>query len=98
MSFGFSVGDFLAVGRLVSKVIGALNSSTDSSENYQELISELYSFQRALLEVKQVCRFSTQFHAATINAIGHYVVLCRRPIEGFLAKIEKYRRGLNSSS
>lgn len=35
---------------------------------------------------------------ATINAIKHSVALCRRPIEVFLAKIEKYRRGLNSSS
>jgi hypothetical protein len=98
MSFGFSIGDFLTVGRLVATVIDALNSSSGSSESYQELVSELFSFQRALLEAEEVCRSSSQLHVATINAIKHSVALCRRPIEVFLAKIVKYRCGLNSSS
>lgn len=38
MSFGFSVGDFLAVGGLIVKVVEALRGTRSE---YQELIREL---------------------------------------------------------
>ena len=38
MSFGFSVGDFLAVGRLIYDVTNALRGSR---AEYQELVREL---------------------------------------------------------
>ena len=38
MSFGFSVGDFLAVGGLIAKVVEALRGTRSE---YQELIREL---------------------------------------------------------
>ncbi|KAF8251319.1 hypothetical protein K440DRAFT_81113 [Wilcoxina mikolae CBS 423.85] len=101
MSFGFAIGDFIAAGQLVANVIGALNSSTGSSEDYQELLSELYSYQRALIEAEQICSIpscSSQFHVATINAIAYSVSLSRKPIEIFLSKIKRYRGRLKNSS
>ena len=38
MSFGFSVGDFLAVGRLIHDITNALRGSR---AEYQELVREL---------------------------------------------------------
>lgn len=38
MSFGFSVGDFFAVGGLIVKIVEILR---DTSSEYQELIREL---------------------------------------------------------
>ena len=38
MSFGFSVGDFIAVGKLVFEITDSLRGS---SEEYQELVREL---------------------------------------------------------
>ena len=38
MSFGFSIGDFIAVGELVMKIV---DISRGSSSEYQELIREL---------------------------------------------------------
>lgn len=38
MSFGFSIGDFLAVGKIIHDVIEALHAS---ESGYQELVREL---------------------------------------------------------
>ena len=38
MSFGFSIGDFIAVGKLIVKIVDSLRSS---KSEYQELIREL---------------------------------------------------------
>ncbi|KAF8248787.1 hypothetical protein K440DRAFT_641890 [Wilcoxina mikolae CBS 423.85] len=89
MSFGFSVSDFVVVGRLIPKLLSALSESTGSSPHYQELISTLYSYQRSVLEAEQICRLpTTQFHGATMNAIAHSVQLARAPVEVFLDKIK----------
>ena len=47
MSFGYSVGDFFAVGRLVYDIIEALR---ESEPEYQELVRELerYEFDKTL--------------------------------------------------
>ena len=44
MSFGFSVGDFLAVGVLIVKIVDILRGSRSE---YQELIRELEKYARS---------------------------------------------------
>ena len=41
MSFGFSAGDFIAVGEPIATVIEDLCETGDSKFDYQELIREL---------------------------------------------------------
>ena len=41
MSFGFSVGDFVAVGTLIANIIDSLR---DSRNEYQELLRELEKY------------------------------------------------------
>jgi len=50
--FGFSVGDFVSGISLIGELIKVLEDSAGSSAQYRELIKELYSLERALLEVK----------------------------------------------
>ena len=50
--FGFSVGDFVDGIELIRQVCNTLKSSGGSSKEYQDLIHELYSLERSLLEVK----------------------------------------------
>ena len=51
MSFGFSVGDFLAVGKLVADIVTSLRSA--SIAEYRELICELHGLQQALYELDE---------------------------------------------
>ncbi len=48
MSFGFSVGDFLAVGTLIVKIVDTLRST---QSEYQELIRELERYARSLVRI-----------------------------------------------
>ncbi|KAK3375630.1 hypothetical protein B0T24DRAFT_664789 [Lasiosphaeria ovina] len=48
MSFGFSVGDFVAVGQTIGDIISCLRDSSGSKADYQELIRELETLNRAL--------------------------------------------------
>ena len=44
MSFGFSVGDFVAVGNLIVKIVNILRGT---QSEYQELIRELERYARS---------------------------------------------------
>jgi hypothetical protein len=42
MSFGFSVGDFLSAGILITEIIRSLKSADGAASDYQELVRELH--------------------------------------------------------
>jgi hypothetical protein len=48
MSFGFSVGDFVAVGKLVGDIISSLQSVGGARSEYQEVMRELDSLNKTL--------------------------------------------------
>jgi hypothetical protein len=48
MSFGFSVGDFLAVGKLIADITNSLREAGGSKSEYQELLQKLESLDHAL--------------------------------------------------
>ncbi|MCJ1396035.1 hypothetical protein MMC18_008922 [Xylographa bjoerkii] len=54
MAFGFSIGDFLAVAKLIVDVGSSLQDVGGSTSEYQELQRELQSLQRALLHVEKL--------------------------------------------
>jgi hypothetical protein len=69
--FGFSVGDVIAVSIPIKDVFEALDSATGSSAEYQELIRELWSLDRALLEVEVLPRSCDT--SIELNALSHTV-------------------------
>ena len=97
MSFGFSVGDFIAVSGLIRTLVDALDSDTGSSAQYSRLSDELKSLQSALLAVQDLVqkpRRDGKSYASTINAITYQMKCCRKLIEDFNADMEKYRESL----
>jgi len=97
MSFGFSVGDFIAISRLILTLADALDSDTGSRAQYSRLSDELKSLHSAFLAVQDVVqklRRDEKSHASTINAITFELECCRKLILGFNANTAKYRESL----
>jgi hypothetical protein len=88
MSFGFSVGDFLAAAGLINGIISSLHNASASS--YSELVIELHGLQRALYEIERLqCPPSQQ---AAINSVKVAALMCQHPLDEFAAKLRKYER------
>ncbi|KAI1759347.1 hypothetical protein GGR53DRAFT_150799 [Hypoxylon sp. FL1150] len=95
MSFGFSVGDFLAVGKLVTDIISSLKESGGSRTDYQDLVRELECLQAGLVHLD---KFTGTGSSPDLTAIKYTALSCRRPLEDFLAKIRKYEKSLGIRS
>ncbi|SLM40482.1 hypothetical protein LPUS_11299 [Lasallia pustulata] len=89
MSFGFSVGDFITVGKLISDVVGRLRGA---EQEYQELLRELFSLQQALHHVDKLNASHGQQPA--VNAIKCAALMCQHPLREFLDKVQKYEDSL----
>lgn len=87
--FGFSTGDFINGINLVKTLIEALHESRGSSQEFVEVINELYILERTLLEVKTM-QFSAE-ESPQQAAVLQAVILCRSSIDKFIAGISKYQ-------
>ena len=92
--FGFSVSDFVAGINLVRELIKALEDSAGSSAEYRDLIKELYSLERALLEVKHLELDDAQ-HSQGV-ALRQAATQCQQSIDGFLQKVRKFQPALRT--
>ncbi len=88
MSFGFSVGDFLTAGKLISDIVTSLRAA--SIAEYRELICELHGLQRALHEIEHLKCISSQ--EAAVNGIKVAALMCQYPLDEFSAKLKKFER------
>ena len=66
MSFGFSVGDFLAVAELAYKLGKALSDTKGAAKEYQELITELNVVHKVLLQVDDLRAANQQIGRAHV--------------------------------
>ncbi|KAH0548194.1 hypothetical protein GP486_008089, partial [Trichoglossum hirsutum] len=89
VSFGFSVGDFLAALRLVGTVIDALRESSYASSSFRSLINELYALESALLRVKRLDPGTG--HNVEKVALWQAASQCQRTVDEFYKKIQKYQ-------
>ena len=94
--FGFSVSDFIAGINLVRELIKALEDTAGSSSDYRELIKELYSLERALIEVKHLDLDESQFNQEI--ALRQAAAQCQETIDSFLKTIRKYQPTLSNPS
>lgn len=94
VGFGFSVGDFIAGIQLVRDVITSLQASGGSSLEYQALASELFSLERALLEVKSLKYSENQ--SGQLDALKVAATQCQHTIDRFMTKIQKYQPSLTA--
>lgn len=99
VGFGFSVGDFIASISLISSLIKSLEEGAGSSAAYQELITELYVLENALMLVK---RLELDATSSTKPIVERAVLNCQKTITRFLEKNRKFaprlRKGGSSSA
>lgn len=92
MSFGYSVGDFIAAGALIRHIIGSLRNAGGSKAEYQEVIRELESLQRLLQHVDHL-----QPHGCSplyLAGAKHAALSCQLPLKEFQKRISKYEQKL----
>jgi len=90
-SFG-SVGDFIAISILIKDAIVALDDTRGSASEYQQLIRELLSLERAFLEAGMLCQIpdpTPELVAISIQ-IRRITDQCKVCIENFLGPIYEY--------
>ncbi|OAK98669.1 hypothetical protein IQ06DRAFT_22129 [Phaeosphaeriaceae sp. SRC1lsM3a] len=92
MSFGFSVGDFIAVGKLAGEIISSLQTVGGAKSEYQELIRELQSLQTALRYLDRLD--DTKSPSKHVQSIKCAALACTYPLESFFAKVKKYETSL----
>lgn len=93
MSFGFGVGDFLAVAKLAIQLSNALCDSTGAAQQYQELIAILNVVHKVLLQVDQLLG-ANQLAQATVNALLFTVNTTTVTMETFLDQHAAYSKSL----
>ena len=86
MSFGFSVGDFIATSLLIKKIVTALSSA--SVAEYCELQLELEGLERALDAVEHLQPAAGEELA--VNGTKVAALSCRYTLQEFHKKLEKY--------
>lgn len=87
MSFGFSVGDFITVGKLIADIINCLQDSTGSASEYQELLRELVALDGVLRALDKLQAAGDA--ARSLDAMKCAALTCRVPLQRFLNKINK---------
>ena len=94
---GISVGDFVTVLALVTKVVKALKESGGAASEYQDVTLELETLSRILDHVGSSSDISSisENHA---NAIRGLVLNCNRPLEHFLDKIASFEASLGAAT
>jgi hypothetical protein len=92
MSFGWSAGDILAAIQLIVTLANTLEEATGSSSQYRDVVRELYSLEKALVEVKSL-KFEEEQHHRQVALFGA-TLQCRETIDAFMQKIGKYQPSL----
>ncbi|KAF5868118.1 uncharacterized protein Bfra_007314 [Botrytis fragariae] len=94
MSLGFSIGDFIAVGEVITTLIEGLRETGGSKSDYQELVRELQSLEKALKHVDNISM--SKGSMIGLDGVKCAALLCRYPLEEFLKTISKYENTLGS--
>ena len=94
MSFGFSVGDFIAVGKLIVQISSALHESTGASAEYQSLLLRLDNLMETLRIADRSIRGS-QLQISAANAILMHLSQCSAHLRKLNTIIEKHRKTLS---
>ncbi len=91
MSFGFSIGDFVAIGKIIADITASLREVDGSKSEYQEVLDELECLLHALHHLDKL---HTTSSSTNLESIKYAAISCRRPLEQFLAKIKRFDKSL----
>lgn len=96
MSFGYSVGDFIAGANLTYQLIRVLSETNSACLACQEAMMELGAMQQAFLQVSQL-KYSDMLSMATTNSASYIVMSAMDIITNFLERTKQYRKKLRNS-
>lgn len=91
--FGCSVGDVIAVSKLIKDIVTRLRNSSSSAAEYQGLLSVLNSLTETLDRLHELRDLGGEA-AVTLDSIKSAAISCRTILEKFRAKIRKYDSAL----
>ncbi|KAK2748038.1 hypothetical protein FQN55_004587 [Onygenales sp. PD_40] len=98
MSFGFAVGDFITVGKLIADISSCLNDASGAAHQYQHLVLELENLQRVLREIDKLPPDHDDGDGdddeptPMLNAIKATALSCRLPLDEFRRDQRNMRR------
>lgn len=93
MSFGFSVGDFIAVLSIIKDITSNIR---EAGSEYQELFRELEALDGIFRRLDKLQPRNGL--EVSVDSIKCVALTCRHPLEKFLEKIKKYEEGLGPGS
>lgn len=96
MSFGFSVGDFVTIGILISDIVRSLQTIGGAASEYQELVCELRGLRSVLDIIAQLKGASHQI--STIDGLKLAALNCQFVLDDFRTKLRKYKASLEAGS
>jgi hypothetical protein len=96
MSFGFSVGDFLAVGKLIADITSSLKEAGGSKSEYRDVVLELECLHKTLVHLDRLSQQGD--NSRTADSIKYAALSCRRPLEEFLGKVKRYEGSLGPNA
>jgi hypothetical protein len=94
-----SVGDIISVSLLIKDILLALDSTRDSSAQYQSIVKELYVLDISLLQVEKLAKadeVTSQVHAIYDTA-KETAEKCKGLVAAFLQRIKDYDKSLNQN-
>lgn len=96
MSFGFAVGDFITVGKLIKETVNCLRSVGGAESEYQELVKDLKAFDTSLQHLDHIDDDTNA--SVHVSPIQIAITNCRLRLERFLSRVKRYERSLGSAS
>ena len=95
VTFG-AVGDVIAVVLLIKDLVAALNDCRGSAYNFQLLVQQLQSLERALIEVDLLVKkhAASPGLSALCCAVGEAAGHCQNSAKSFYEKVKKYQQSL----
>ncbi|KAI0202597.1 hypothetical protein F4808DRAFT_458768 [Astrocystis sublimbata] len=97
MSFGFSVGDFIAGADLAHKLIKIMTETRGASIEYQEALAELCGIQQIFIQISQMSR-NEILPKATLNSIAQIIMPSMGIIANFLDRTKHYQEKLSGGN
>jgi hypothetical protein len=94
-TFGFSVGDFIAVIDLVQKVGKALHGQNGASAEYQRLIQNIQTLRLIFQHLE--CLNLDETNRSLVNAIQAQAHESVKPLNEFLKNVAKYEKRLGQA-
>ena len=96
MVVGFSVGDFIAVAKLIDSIVSILKRSANAPSEYLGLERELSDLQKALNGIE--CLHVDQSQQAAANALKCAALNCQHALEEFYSKLTEYQSSFGNGS